>query len=117
MWIGPKGTIQTFHQDNHDDVVVNSNLFMQMAGSKYAAVALDVDSTIFEANSILTGYRRHSSVSPFDPDLREAAPTLSHAVLFPGDILFIPPRAWHYFQSLLSMIGVAIEEMLGLDRA
>lgn len=107
LWVGPRATVQTFHQDNHDEVIVNSNAFMQMAGIKYAAIALPTDSSIFEVNPLLQGYKRHSAVSPFDPAVRRACSTLAHAIVRPGDLLYIPPRAWHYFQSLSPSVSIS----------
>src|SRR5262249_8863292 len=92
-WIGPSGTVQTFHQDNHDDFIVNCNAFMQMQGIKYAALASPTDSKFFHPDGSIPG--GVSSASPFAPELRKDAASLSHAVLLPGDLLFIPERWWH----------------------
>jgi hypothetical protein len=106
-WVGPCGTVQTFHQDNHDELIVNCNAFMQMHGTKYVALASPRDSTLFEADSIVRGYSRLSLVSPFDPQLRKAVTSLSHVVLQPGDFLFIPERWWHYLQSVTASVSIS----------
>ena len=106
-WVGPSGTVGTFHQDNHDDVIINCNAFMQMHGIKYAAIASPRDSKLFEAESLSPGYGGVSMASPFDPELRRAAATLSHVVLLPGDLLFIPERWWHYLQSVTPSVSVS----------
>lgn len=107
LWIGPTGTIQTFHQDNHDETITNHNLFMQFEGFKYVAVASPSDSDFFRSRPLTTKSLRHSSASPFDALVREACSTLAHAVLGPGDALYVPPRFWHYFQSLSPSISVS----------
>ncbi len=107
LWVGPAGTIQTFHQDNHDDVIVNSNVFVQMYGIKYVAVASASESEFFQDNTRQPGHSRHSSASPFDPATRKNVPSLAHGVLMPGDLLFIPPSAWHYVESLSPSVSLS----------
>lgn len=51
-----------------------------------------------------------SSVNVESPDLTAhpefAAAKFTHAVLQPGDMLFIPARYWHYVRSLSTSISV-----------
>ncbi|MGY4182937.1 hypothetical protein ACVIHH_008228 [Bradyrhizobium sp. USDA 4518] len=107
LWVGPNGTVQTFHQDNHDVVVVNRNLFCQVHGSKYVAIASPADSEYFQAYPLKNGTDRHSSVSPFDPATALNCPSFAHSILQSGDLLYVPPRYWHYLQSLSISVSVS----------
>ncbi len=98
-WIGPSDTIQTFHQDNHDDMFVNHNIFAQVIGQKYVAVASPADSSLFQSLPLSPGDNRHSSALPWDPSTRQACKSLGEATLDAGDILYIPPKYWHFMRS------------------
>lgn len=107
MWVGPDDTIQTFHQDNHDDTIVNHNLFMQCQGTKYVAIAPPCDSQVFRSRPLVPHSCRHSSASPFDAAVQLACSSLSHTVLGPGDMLYMPGQYWHYLRSLSPSISVS----------
>jgi hypothetical protein len=106
-WIGPAGTVQTFHQDNHDDVFVNHNVFAQVVGRKYVAVAAPSDSAIFRRRPLVPGDCRHSKASPRDASVRGSCVTLGETILEPGDLLYIPPRHWHYVESRSTSISIS----------
>jgi hypothetical protein len=106
-WIGPSDTVQTFHQDNHNDSFINGNLFMQFGGSKYIAMAPPDVTSFFLGYPLINGYPRHSSVSPFDEKLRAACPEIIHGVLHEGDVVYIPPRYWHFFKSVSPSISIS----------
>ena len=106
-WIGPKGCVQTFHQDNHDQLFVNHNLFAQIAGRKYVALASPDDSAFFRDRPLVDGSRRHSAASPWDEIIWEECGTLAEALLEPGDLLYTPPRYWHFMRSLSTSISIS----------
>jgi len=106
-WIGPKDTVQTFHQDNHDDVFVNHNLFVQVIGQKYVAIASPADSTWFHSLPLQEGDVRHSRASPRDRSTQRNCSSLAETILSPGDILYIPPRYWHFMQSTSASMSIS----------
>jgi hypothetical protein len=106
-WIGPPGTVQTFHQDNHDDIIVNHNLYAQVTGRKYVAVAAPSDSAFFRSMPLTERENRHSRAMPWDACTQAACSTLHDAVLGPGDLLYIPPRYWHFLQSCSTSVSVS----------
>jgi hypothetical protein len=106
-WIGPAGTVQTFHQDNHDDVIVNHNVFAQVIGRKYVAVASPSDSAFLQQQPLTAKDSRHSRALPYDEDTRRNCPTLAEAVLEAGDMLYIPPRYWHFMESCSTSMSIS----------
>ena len=106
-WIGPADTVQTFHQDNHDEIFVNHNLFAQVIGHKYVAVASPIDSDFFQGAPLTPGDRRHSRASPWDQSTRQACSSLLETTLEAGDILYIPPRYWHFMKSNSTSLSIS----------
>ncbi|WP_375785813.1 cupin-like domain-containing protein [Bradyrhizobium sp. Pha-3] len=98
-WLGPRSTVQTFHQDNEGVGIVNHNLFMQICGHKYVAIAAPTETAVFESRPLAPGVTRHSSLDPRHPESQCVA-TLQHAILQPGDLLYIPPMWWHFLVSI-----------------
>jgi hypothetical protein len=107
LWVGPRGTIQTFHQDHRDEIVVNENMFCQLVGSKYAALADPSDSDYFTSRPLTPKTRRHSAASPFDPRTRRCCATFQETMLHGGDLLYVPRRYWHYMESLSVSLSIS----------
>ncbi|PAQ11306.1 cupin-like domain-containing protein [Mesorhizobium temperatum] len=105
IWIGPPGTVQTFHQDNHNDYVTNHNYFIQLFGWKYIAVCHPRDTFALTDGATVRGH--HCDASPTDPNVWQRVPSLRHAIVGPCDLLHIPPSYWHYVQSLSVSISVS----------
>jgi hypothetical protein len=107
FWIGPKGTVQTFHQDNHSEGITNHNFYFQISGAKYIAVASPDDSCYFRSRPLRPNTVRHSAASPFDISIWSQVASLAHSVLRAGDMVYIPPRYWHFVQSLSTSVSVS----------
>ncbi|ESW82289.1 hypothetical protein X773_12980 [Mesorhizobium sp. LSJC285A00] len=105
IWIGPPGTVQTFHQDNSDDYVSNRNYFIQLSGWKYISVCHPRDTFALTDGATVRGH--HCDASPTDPKVWRSVPSLCHAIVGPCDLLHIPPSYWHYVQSLSVSISVS----------
>lgn len=108
-WIGTAGTITPLHFDTYD------NLLCQIVGCKYVKL-FSREQTPFlycESGRDSSGTRAQKNISAVDvenPDLAkfpEMAKAVGHdVVLYPGDVLFIPQRYWHYVRSLSPSVSV-----------
>ena len=107
-WLGPKGTVSPTHTDP------THNLLTQVFGKKYVRVWAPEHTDAMYASTDL----KERNVSRVDPDfdcareLRTAFPKFLNApfqdvVLEPGDALYLPPKWWHYVQSLTSSFSVS----------
>lgn len=96
-WIGPKGTKVDMHFDADD------NFFIQADGRKEVNLISPQDTKYCYMIS-RSFYDAYSEVDSYNPDLNKypefANATIYNAVLFPGDMLFIPSGWWHHIESL-----------------
>ncbi|KAM9392750.1 lysine-specific demethylase 8 isoform 1-T2 [Pholidichthys leucotaenia] len=96
-WFGPGGTVSPLHQDPQH------NFLAQVVGSKYIRLYSPEDTDrLYPHQSQLL--HNTSQVEVESPDFERfpefaVAPYLE-CVLWPGDVLFIPVRHWHYVRSL-----------------
>ncbi|XP_035684803.1 lysine-specific demethylase 8-like [Branchiostoma floridae] len=96
-WFGPKGTVSPLHHDPQH------NLLAQVVGSKYVRLyAEEVSDCVYPHEGHLL--HNTSQVDVENPDLQQfprfkSAPYLE-CTLEPGEMLYIPPRYWHYIRSL-----------------
>jgi hypothetical protein len=108
-WIGPEGTLSPLHHDPHD------NLLCQVKGFKYVRLYSPTSSpgSIYPQDTPMINNSKVDLI-------RDAGPTFAYPdhpgfnelqffdlVLHPGQILYIPPKWWHYCQSLSVSISVS----------
>ncbi|KAL7753685.1 hypothetical protein RI367_000616 [Sorochytrium milnesiophthora] len=104
VWLGPAGTVTPLHHDGD-----TRNFFAQVRGSKYFCLYSPDDSaSLYPHDGLMANT---SQVDVLHPD-REAFPNFSRAtckegVLHAGDLLYLPPRWWHFVQSLSVSFSVS----------
>uniref|UniRef100_A0A1Z5KWR7 JmjC domain-containing protein 5 n=1 Tax=Ornithodoros moubata TaxID=6938 RepID=A0A1Z5KWR7_ORNMO len=97
VWFGPKGTTSPLHHDP------KHNLLTQVFGEKYIRLySKEQTQYLFPHESHLLD--NTSQVDVENPDL-DKFPSFSQAkytecVLSPGEMLYIPPKCWHFVKSL-----------------
>lgn len=103
-WLGPVGTVTPLHHDPHH------NLLSQVIGQKYVRLySPDVGSGMYPfSESMLSN---SSQVDLDNPDyikfpLAKNLPFLD-CILEEGEMLYIPPKWWHYVRSLSSSFSVS----------
>ena len=106
LWLGPRGCVSPLHFDPLD------NCLMQFVGRKKV--------WLFENAAGGWHYAGHdgqqfntSPVNPEDVDFVKYpefanAPTKYQCVLFPGDLLYIPSKYWHFVRSLDTSASVNV---------
>lgn len=104
-WIGPAGVWSPLHRDPYH------NLYAQVQGRKrFRLYAPELEHAMHPFADVR---RRNSSqvINPTSPDLQRFPqfPSLPYqeAVLEPGDVLYMPPRWWHYVESLTASIAIS----------
>ncbi|CAN6453661.1 unnamed protein product [Victoria cruziana] len=103
-WFGPSGTVTPLHQDPHH------NLFAQVVGKKY--IRLYPSKILEELYPFEESMLRNSSKVDLDnPDFAEfpKAQNLNFmdCILEEGEMLYIPPKWWHYVRSLSTSFSVS----------
>jgi len=109
-WIGTGGTRTPLHFDSYD------NLFVQLVGVKYVRIygASETDKLyVIRKDDAQSSYGLQGNMSAVDCEIEDydAHPRARdakyvEALMFPGDCLYIPARAWHYVRSLTTSISV-----------
>ncbi|KAG1363869.1 lysine-specific demethylase JMJ30 [Cocos nucifera] len=103
-WFGPLGTVTPLHHDPHH------NLFAQVVGRKYIRLyPASVSEDLYpHSESMLSN---SSQVDLDNVDLKEFPNVedldFTDCILEEGDMLYIPPKWWHYVRSLSTSFSVS----------
>ncbi|CAI5734731.1 unnamed protein product [Hyaloperonospora brassicae] len=102
-WFGPGETVSPLHFDRKD------NLLCQVVGIKYVRLFAPQESEkLYAMEGLLSNT---SQVQVENPDI-EKFPDFCHAkyvecILGEGEMLYIPPKYWHYVKSLSTSFSVS----------
>ncbi|XP_073269466.1 lysine-specific demethylase JMJ30 isoform X1 [Primulina huaijiensis] len=103
-WFGPPGTVTPLHHDPHH------NILAQVVGKKYVRLypASDSEELYPHSESMLSN---SSQVDLDDIDEQEFPKVLDldfiDCILEEGEMLYIPPKWWHYVRSLTTSFSVS----------
>lgn len=104
IWFGPEGTISPLHHDSN-----RANLLCQVVGKKYVRLyQADQTNMLFPHKEEMLS--NTSQVNVENPDL-DKHPLFEqargfHGILAEKEMLYIPPRCWHYLRSLSTSISL-----------
>ena len=105
-WIGTGGTQTPLHFDSYDNILV------QLVGIKYVRLyRAELTNSLYVTKNSPYGAQGNMSAlrcEQEDFDLHPKAKDLEYteAVLYPGDVLFIPSGMWHYVRSLSTSLSI-----------
>lgn len=111
LWIGPSGTVQPLHKDNHNPIALIHNLLVQVVGRKrILLVSGNQDHLMYQRPPSQKDYH-YSQVDVEHPDF-ELFPLFRHAEILeatigPGEMIFIPSNTWHFVRSLEKSISIS----------
>lgn len=106
LWVGTGGTRTPLHFDSY------SNIFIQLVGVKYVRIySTEETPKLYVSKNKSYGLQGNMSDVDCEQEAFEQFPLAKNAaykeaLLFPGDALFIPARAWHYVRSLTTSMSV-----------
>eukprot|EP00117_Sycon_ciliatum_P015165 scpid59953/ scgid15126/ Lysine-specific demethylase 8; JmjC domain-containing protein 5; Jumonji domain-containing protein 5 len=103
-WIGPCGTVSPLHHDPYH------NVFAQVVGKKLIRLYSSAHSDLLYPHDSAMMHNT-SQVDCENPDLQRfpkfAEAPFWECVVQPGDLLYIPPKFWHYVRSLSVSFSVS----------
>ncbi len=103
-WFGPKGTISPLHHDP------KHNFLAQVVGHKYIRLYAPKDTEMVYPikDSFLDNTSQVDVENPdFDKFPLFGKAPYKECILEPGDMLYIPPKYWHYIRSLSVSFSVS----------
>ncbi|CAH8625966.1 unnamed protein product [Schistosoma bovis] len=108
IWFGPKNTISPLHHDND-----RANLLTQIHGYKLIILYSSLETKNlypYNDNSMLCNTSK-IDLDHLNIDLMNEFPKFQnvhgyYSILKPGEMLYIPPRCWHYVRSLTASYSV-----------
>lgn len=111
LWIGPKGTIQPFHKDNHHPLALLDAVLLQLQGTKeILLISNDYDDCMYPRQS--AGYTHHSAIDMLQFD-GSSFPLFKNVevqqtTLAQGSGLFTPGGTWHHVRSLSCSVSMSV---------
>ncbi|KNA25428.1 hypothetical protein SOVF_005430 isoform A [Spinacia oleracea] len=103
-WFGPGGTVTPLHHDPHH------NLFAQVVGKKYVRLyAASVSEELYPHSETMLCNSSQVDLDNIDDNAFPKAKDLEFmdCILDEGDMLYIPPKWWHYVRSLTPSLSVS----------
>jgi hypothetical protein len=103
-WFGPHGTLTPLHHDLHH------NLFAQVLGRKYFRLyPASVSVELYPQTETMLSNTSQVDLDNFDEKEFPKAADLEFmdGILEEGDLLYIPPKWWHYVRSLSISFSVS----------
>jgi len=99
-WLGPHGTLTPLHHDLHH------NLFAQVLGRKYFRLyPASVSVELYPQTETILSNTSQVDLDKFDE--KAADLEFIDGILEEGDLLYIPPKWWHYVRSLSVSFSVS----------
>ena len=97
IWFGPSDTVSPLHTDP------KHNCLCQVFGHKYVRLYSD-ENQMYPFEDLLSNTSKIDLEKDYQ-DIIETYPEFKHAkgletILEPGDLLYIPPKCWHFVKSL-----------------
>ncbi|PIA18323.1 Clavaminate synthase-like protein [Coemansia reversa NRRL 1564] len=106
IWIGPSETVSPLHYDVFD------NVFAQIFGYKYFRLYSHRETPNLYPHSSESLLANTSQIDVESPDIekypRSTKAQYLECVVKPGDLLYIPPRWWHYVRSLSTSSSISM---------
>ncbi|KAI8883735.1 Clavaminate synthase-like protein [Backusella circina FSU 941] len=103
-WFGPAGTVSPLHQDPYH------NLLAQVVGCKYIRLySPDQTALMYPHEGLMTNTSQVDLEKPDHtrfPQFKDAS--YVECILNPGELLYIPPKWWHYVKSLETSFSVSL---------
>ena len=103
LWLGPAGASTGVHAD-----IEGGNYLLHLHGSKTVWLLPLADGAALPPSK---RYDSGSFLADIDPFASPSASVLRHAartILRPGDVLYIPPRMFHYARANTASVGVSL---------
>ena len=103
LWLGPAGASTGVHAD-----VEQGNYLLHLHGSKTVWLVPLADGTALPPSKRYDSGAFLADVDPFVSPSPGALRHAARATLHPGDVLYIPPRMFHYARGDTASVGVSL---------